>query len=1081
MCRRLFVSHEGHNAFDCGDESNPCQNISYTVRERATGEDAVYVEAANSPYIIKETITIHHSLSLVGYKGNATIKVEYGLPLFQYSIYLSSVKISILLNDLRFEGGSIIRNINGTFGHKFIIKISNCSFRNAPSAVVSAFQRDHVTDLGIIIANSSFYGCGGIIYISSKVRNLTIDVSGSFIRGSFLNQTGIDIIYAETVNTNVNIVQTNFTYLRRCLALKNVIFPASKVKATIHRSVFISSGEANGSIIAIGTPSSVLITNSTFEKNSGISIFIYSNCFVRVKNCRFLFNRGRAFYQFAPKSSDTTFTRCHFEGNGEVQYGGAIYNDLNGLCRFEKSIFKENTAFISGGTIYNSPFAKQLQMINCQIYVGRKAPSGGYSGEVLYVGSRKPGTYVGCDNTFLKNVTISAPKGFDTYPSQRAMIFASKVCIHNVTVRCPNGWNTSVFAFFPNYYETVKTSCSACPPKTYSIHSSKVSVSSAFKEGYKIDPLHCYPCPYGGQCGNGIVRPQNNFWGYQLKDKLGEVRFVTCPVDYCCLGNQCQKYNSCNYNRVGTLCGQCREGFSEDTLTSNCIPNTECNKIWFWVIFGCAGILYAIFFMYMKEIISYIGRIFNLRRTLQFPKKRNDLEISLMQNEDIHGEKMVSVSDNSRNTSANDKIVYSGLIKIIFFFYQIQPLFDTSHVTRQHVKDILWASREVTSSIFNLKILNGQYGHRVGLCGFTGQQPVTKVVLKFSFIIYIIVVFGITGSLSEVLRWRKKGQGNEQSITPFQVRVVASLLQTLLLGYSVLTVSTMTLLRCQSVYGFDRVLFIDGNVSCLTQWQRILFVVIIIWIVPFPLAIYLSSRGLARRELSTKRVFLAISLPLVFVIQSIYFYCYHRKQNRNNNDSDFSNSHSDSEESDSNQNPYSNHTKAILDILQGPFRKTLDPSTGNLAPFHWEAVLIFRRLALISIRTFVSNQVIQLYLMLLLLSFFLFHHEFVLPFSNRLLNKAESISLMCLCLLCAMGITKAYNYAYPLTSSQNFDVVLNFFSYVETFLLIIIPILIVFYILIAIIVRFLHAVWVVLKLVAWAVLFCWRQCNLRQQ
>ena len=1076
-CKNLFVSHLGHNTVNCGNESSPCQNISYIVYKRATADDLIYVEATTTPYIIKSIIPLYQSVSLVGYKGAATIKLEYGHPLFQYSIFWSGTNVSIFLENLFFYGGGAIRKMSGSWmvNYKFSVKISNCSFKNVPNSVVSSladstFSNGFGTDLDVIIDNSSFYGCGGTVYVSNKVRNLVIAVSRSSIQGSskqtgvYFRQTGIDIIGAETVSTDINILETNFTHLLRCLLIRSA---TSLSKVTIHRSIFIGNGEPPGSL-AIHTPSTVSITNSTFMNNTGITILIFSKSQVELKNSHFLHNRGGAYHQ---AQSSTTFTNCHFEGNGETQYGGAIYNDLSSFCRCENCTFVENTASISGGTVYHAPFASKLQMINCHIDVGRKAPSHGYGGEVLYLGLRTSG---GCDDTFIKNTTVAAAEGFYTYPSQRALLFVNSVCMENVTVRCPVGWNTSVFATFLSpdydpYYQTVTTSCSSCPPKTYSVHSSNVLISPAFKKGYRTDQIHCYPCPYGGRCSNGIVRAQNNFWGHQLKGKFSEVRFVRCPVDYCCFGDQCQTYKSCNYNRVGILCGQCKEGYSEDTLSSDCIPNAKCSKVWFWIIFGCAGILYVIFFMYMKEIILCIGKILNLRSMLQFRSKKNDLHTPLMQDEDSHARRIATVRENSKETALSDEILYSGLIKIIFLFYQIQALFNTSLLTRQHVKEILWASREVISSIFNLKI-NGAYIHRASFCGFTREQAVSKEVLKLLFIIYIIVVFGIIGSLSECFRRRKKAPQNVQSITPFQDRVVSSLLQTLLLGYSVLTMSTMTLLRCQFVYGFGRVLFIDGHVSCFTRWQYILFAVLVVWIVPFPLAIYLSSRGLTEHKLSIKRFFLAITFPLGFIIQLIYFYLSHRKRNQIDDQSD-------SEEPDSYQSQHSDHTEAILKILQGPFRKATDPSTGNLVSLHWEAVLILRRLALIFVYTFVLNPVIQLYLMLFLLSLFLFHHEYVLPFSNRLLNRAESVSLMSLCLICALGITQAYNYAYPLTSSENFVDVLYVFSYIETFFLTAIPMLIALYILIAVLVRFLHVLWIALKIIKSCGFICWKAIN----
>ena len=51
-------------------------------------------------------------------------------------------------------------------------------------------------------------------------------------------------------------------------------------------------------------------------------------------------------------------------------------------------------------------------------------------------------------------------------------------------------------------------------------------------------------------------------------------------------GNTKVLYDSCASNRMGPLCGHCKDGYSESMFGTLCIPNEECGWQNWWVALG---------------------------------------------------------------------------------------------------------------------------------------------------------------------------------------------------------------------------------------------------------------------------------------------------------------------------------------------------------------------------------------------------------------------------------------------------------------------------------------------------------------
>ena len=145
--------------------------------------------------------------------------------------------------------------------------------------------------------------------------------------------------------------------------------------------------------------------------------------------------------------------------------------------------------------------------------------------------------------------------------------------------------------------------CDICPLNHYSLAASTSADQIS-------NDVRCHRCPPGGICNLGIITAKENFWGYrkQFREirpdcclryrevKVDVIRFVQLPLGYGCRGTKCVDYNSCEVNRMGRLCAQCHEGYSESMVSTKCIPNEECYSKTFWVLAVVLCVVYLIFF-----------------------------------------------------------------------------------------------------------------------------------------------------------------------------------------------------------------------------------------------------------------------------------------------------------------------------------------------------------------------------------------------------------------------------------------------------------------------------------------------------
>lgn len=145
---------------------------------------------------------------------------------------------------------------------------------------------------------------------------------------------------------------------------------------TVNNSIFTNNtAYGNGGTIFNrhnyeGT-TALIITNSKFTSNTATDSggAIYTNGTGIITNCNFLNNTAKPDYGYLRgggaiynNCSSLTVTECTFQNNRASYWGGAIYNNLEGICNIMDSIFTSNTVSVSdvsvsdygmGGAIYS--------------------------------------------------------------------------------------------------------------------------------------------------------------------------------------------------------------------------------------------------------------------------------------------------------------------------------------------------------------------------------------------------------------------------------------------------------------------------------------------------------------------------------------------------------------------------------------------------------------------------------------------------------------------------------------------------------------------------------------------------------
>ena len=944
----------------------------------------------------KFSVTALHFVSHFKYsKQNWTIYIDSCI----FSHFVTAVHSSI-------KGDIILRISNSEFQQNRFFSIHVRSASVVWINDISSLNEDQIRIF--IIVNCKFVDNtgyqGGAINIASFIRRrnqnsslerryskFQIQTSGTFRPGSTLMSRKVKSI-RENQSRSVMIINCKFinNTSYRGGAINFVSNVNRDMKYTIHATLKICNSTFCGN--------NAFLAGGAISARGGFETYI--------QQCTFMHNVCGS-----SKFPDIFRKRSHRSiifGNG-----GAIFitDSFKASQAFvQNCIFKNNTAEFSGGSLYSD---KVMDLLN--IYIE--------SAEHIGDSSVWTSTISAISRLVLQNVTIRV---MNTASNRIVAHFGTEHCASQIDANskfvCPIG---SILKYVPCSIEHAHRRsfsiflfyCKVCPPAFYSLH------ESILHNRTKTN-TNCMRCSSGGRCRSGIITAKGNFWG--SKDvNTDRIKFIQLPRGYGCSGTECVSYDACAINRQGPLCGTCSNGYSESILSSKCIANTKCQRARFWLMTFILLVLFLIFILYKQEIAKSFKSQFRLPRKQQqtnYDKRgvaliANDIYVSC--EEYIRSPYYAQSEEHSsmivNRHEQDDSAFVIGFMKIIFYFYQIENILHA--YSNEYGDHAIQKLRNSVSSFFNFEFSVNH--HSSFTCVLFDVTPIWKVVVRIIFVAMVFLVLLICLIFMKIYQRIRENfiqLSASHSIVEkgirFSDRFLVTIFEIILLSYAVITKSVFTLLTCVFVED-KKVLFIQGSIKCYQSWQYSLMGVGLCWVIPFCLFVILLPAQLQKRTISKRGVFVGSTFPLLFLLHTSLVRCVSKQQPEQ-------------------QNPH-RVTNSILKLLSGPFK------SKRKHQIRWEGVYLLRRLILVSVNSFIQDEMYKLYSMLLIQILFLLHHVHMRPFKNKLLNTIETISLTILIMLNSVKTFAVYDTKHGLHEEGPDLLLLKIFTWTELVLVLFAP------------------------------------------
>ena len=562
--------------------------------------------------------------------------------------------------------------------------------------------------------------------------------------------------------------------------------------------------------------------------------------------------------------------------------------------------------------------------------------------------------------------------------------------------------------------------CRSCAEEKYSLNRSSVLVHETVAT--IRDRVNCMKCPYGAKCASGIWN-NAGFWG-SPQEALSSVNMYPCPQDYCVQNTASPvAYDYCADGRTGTLCGRCKDGYSESIFGTDCIPDEDCGwKNWtVALMIAVYGVLYVLFFMFEEDYSKLVDYVSSKIQRKSAPA-------------DIEGKEM---SD-------------AGYFQIFMYYIQTSQLLqvniimheDESFAYLRSPDDVLPGYLvEGFSSMFSFDGL--AFGREA--CLSKGMTPVMKTAFSSAFIIYLFVVlflfYALSGFCCCCLAPKRRPRIGVFSMSE---RMLTTFVMLFLYTYQEIAENALLLLNCTKVDGIS-VLFHDGNVTCLQSWQYGVIVMVGVFVLPFFTVLLFGPRLLEAGRISLIAFCLSLVFPLFLTVPMIiYFVQLYRggtpsvsKPNRHRNE----------EKTICCGENETSIAETLVGVITGSYR------TDILGGVCWEGVINFRRMVLVLLFTFVNDVLLKQIFLSLGCFLILLVHLRAMPFKQRYSNVFESVSLSMLIVISATNLVKAAFYYTQTIPRGAAYFVMIVFEWIEALALGILPVGIVILLILSLVVR----------------------------
>ena len=1112
----IHVSISGQDIESCGNIFVPCLSVKYAVMERSKVADAIIIHGthANKTAVFHEShMELNRTIKLIGDYGTPVIMAKNGS---LFTIFSSeSHNIEVTLINITFRGRpKQNKNDDKTvfvYLQDAALKVVKCLFVSVPKPI-------HIrcdTACNFTIYHSKILNPNLGIHIEGKGRILT-----TVIRTDFIGNTGRRgcfekaLVYGRYFRTRyiseifkLKIHGCKFSYF---VASVVVYAQAKTCKLSIENSTFRNninyllnerfapSVTVTYHTHALKPPSytylefltdSCLFLNNSGAEGSGILLNMnYKKFDGVIKNCTFLDNYAStvggavSFSRNGVEESKLFIEHSYFKnntvddhGNKVCQFrywrtegsGGALSfvasfndmdNDLFNHITVASSTFIANSAITVGGTIY--AFLAYVRLENVTIIPLIRNAFRMTEGTALSVTG-------GC---ILHGVKVELNEG---YPTQKyaVRLDGRSLMDKETSFTCPVGTVIQLAANCDDvYHQFFSLSCVSCDIDRYNLNGSSFS-------NFSIDHPFCRKCPRGAICKHGRLKPLDNYWGY-VDNQTGNLSFVLLPNGYGCSKHQCKRYDSCAENRQGTLCSSCMKGFSESMFSPECIKNAKCNTTSFFTLAAILAIIYLMFFIYKKNILRFLKtKLLSFMREESPYSVNDDRYVRFV--DEIVTDTQRDNSGTNNNMPGQQTDTLGGLVKIVFYFYQIEALLDVYGGKIEH--DTVKGIKSLVQNVFNFNFLEGS---GTSSCAVIDASPVAKVMIRGIFVAAVLVAFFLLYIFYRI--WGKKEQPCYSSNKHgFGDRVLAALFEVFLLSYTIITKIISSMLNCKAI-GDKRVLYLQGDIQCYQTWQYGFIAAGLAWAIPFCLYVNLLPNLIREKHIGTKGLLFGCICPIpliaYFLLKKtlIGFLPGNRDQAaspmEHQGEYDIGpRLEACGHERNSVDENYTGMVATVQQILCGPFNDNVNTSKY----LSWDGVYIFRRLFIVSVFVFVDDPMYKLYAIMTGQILILLHHAHVRPYKDNFLNYLESGSLVFLVLINAMNLLAVFDFDHGVSEVGDKLVLLKLFAWIETVLHILAPTLITASLVILVAVNFVFVMIKILKHFGRAMMRSALQCNLR--
>ena len=1088
------MSPSGKDHETCAAKNNPCRTIQFAIDSVAKSNDVIKIDGSFGNFTITERVKISNPLNITftSYNGVAQI---YGVGvswrvLEQYQFLViayneSSTTAFISVKELNFLDTALAR-----FGERLNnlqmsinLTIVKCRFEFTNRKWESIVEEYPWVTQNIILiftpfTHLKFENC--VIDANHKTGIVRYPVKLGCIH---LSSTVIEFKSTRIENARYSV----FAWSPKC---RNMLTKKG-FKLVVSNSVLISNGRQKSRkaqfTVAVGRYHKRMkwiylrIFNSSFE---GLSVRTNTAAVVDIRGpvratilfCKFRRNVGYRGGALSFETSYITVSYSHFERNkarvsticakkGQEGSGGAMFAGGT-VLRLLHSSFVNNVAACFGSAVYLGYF-KEIKVKQCKFRTRFKNRH--TSRTLWYSYSRKmilnEASFNASDDSNVDGTLLFAKSSRFTFNAQTT----SFKCPHRSTL---NISTSKVTATGEGISRRVR--CHYCPKGTYTLTPNEISGFNSTKAMQNKIRSKCHSCSFGAVCQHGI-KPKPNFWGYVHKSKA---LMVVCPPGYCCqTSHQCRSLNSCNSKRTGRLCGKCKYGYFQSFFSNECLEERVC-KMWkFWTVFIITCVLFTVFFTFLQDIFLIIVKMVNmdslvsvigkrldwLRRKISFPRK-DCCQLQQSSESESRGLDQVNYESNSYRESeevdASDQVdlieaqndtrnrsTAGGLIKIVFFFYQVHSILAVNMPNRefQYIKEL----KASTLSLFNLYAqipLKNEFH-----CPVHGIGSTTKVLIRALFpvsclmfaVFFFTFVYALSHFFSENDRIRKFS-------TNVEPRLFRAILQLILLGYSTITSSILSLLTCISLVKRDRILYIDGNVPCYQPWQYAILMFIVLWAIPLIYALHKLPSYMRKGVISVQGVYIALLLPLPFALYSVV------RDVRKMTSSEANEVSIAQGVSSANSLVSGNSSNVIvaqlLNVIEGPFRiKTSGEKKEKLS---WEPVLLLQRILLSLLHALLLEPSMRSLLLLLFVIIFSYMNAHYRPYGSGFLTAINGITFILLCITGTINAIYALIYEYGIVLKGPLVQLLHIFDYLEIMMIMIFPVIVVGAFVVLAVVRF---------------------------